>query len=379
MEDPGYEVREVDSYKGKGLFATKSFQPGDIIFEEVPIVSCQFSWNKDYGYLACDHCMRPLETAEENVRRLTSQFIPLPYPECDPTDQSKHTSCPSCRVRYCSVECQSLASQLYHKVLCYGSDHPINSLIDTWKSMHYPPETATVMLIARIFASVEQARDKEEAVSTFMQFCHRSVNEEDEIAHRLLGSEFSHQREILRQQMASLFPSEYVKHWLTPDGFRSLFALIGTNGQGVGTSVFSAWQKSVLQLTLSPEETATFNTLIDKIYDEMDEVVGTFLNCEGSALYAKQRLVNHSCLPNAAPHFPHSDHTLSLRAERVIQPNEEITISYLEECLLAHSRHTRHKVLREHYLFVCNCDRCQEQAEDADETSEDEDEEEDSA
>ncbi|KAG8296315.1 SET and MYND domain-containing protein 5 [Homalodisca vitripennis] len=78
--------------------------------------------------------------------------------------------------------------------------------------MHYPPETATVMLIARIFAVVEQARDKEEAVSTFMQFCHRSVNEEDEIAHRLLGSEFSHQREILRQQMASLFPSEYVKH-----------------------------------------------------------------------------------------------------------------------------------------------------------------------
>ncbi|KAG8296317.1 hypothetical protein J6590_059584 [Homalodisca vitripennis] len=40
----------------------------------------------------------PLETAEENVRRLTSRFIPLPYPECDPTDQSKHTSCPSCRV-----------------------------------------------------------------------------------------------------------------------------------------------------------------------------------------------------------------------------------------------------------------------------------------
>lgn len=59
--------------------------------------------------------------------------------------------------------------------------------------------------------------------------------------------------------------------WLTPDGFRSLFALIGTNGQGVGTSVFSAWQKNVLTLELSHEETATFNTLIDKIYDEMDE------------------------------------------------------------------------------------------------------------
>lgn len=75
-------------------------------------------------------------------------------------------------------------------------------------------------------------------------------------------------------------------------------------------------------------------------------VVGTFLNAEGSALYGRQRLLNHSCEPNASPHFPHSDFTLSLRAERAIQPNEEICISYLDECLRDRSRHTRHKVLR---------------------------------
>ncbi|XP_054264416.1 histone-lysine N-trimethyltransferase SMYD5 [Macrosteles quadrilineatus] len=376
MDEKGYEVREIDSHKGKGLFATKGFEPGDVIFEEVPLVCCQYAWNKDYGYSACDHCMRPLESVEENVRRLTSRHIGLPHPECDPTDKSRHVSCPSCGVKYCSNSCQNLASQQYHRVLCYGPDHPINSLIDTWKSMHYPPETATIMLIARIFAVVEQAQDKDEVVSNFMKFCHRSVNEEDEIAHKLLGSEFNHQREVLRQQMASLFPSEYVRHWLTPDGFRSLLALIGTNGQGVGTSVFSAWQKQVLQLTLPPEETSTFNSLIDKIYDEMDEVVGTFLNCEGSALYSLQRLANHSCQPNATVTFPHNDYTLSLRAERTIQPNEEICISYLDECLLSHSRHTRHKVLRDHYLFVCSCDRCQEQADDPDETSEEEEDEE---
>lgn len=52
-----YSIQSI-LLQGKGLFATKSFQPGEVIFEEVPLVCCQFSWNKDYGYLACDHCMR---------------------------------------------------------------------------------------------------------------------------------------------------------------------------------------------------------------------------------------------------------------------------------------------------------------------------------
>jgi hypothetical protein len=44
--------------QGKGLFALKPFKAGDVIFEEKPLVCCQFAWNAAYGYLACDFCMR---------------------------------------------------------------------------------------------------------------------------------------------------------------------------------------------------------------------------------------------------------------------------------------------------------------------------------
>lgn len=44
--------------QGKGLFAVKPLKAGDVIFEESPLVCCQFAWNATYGYLACDFCMR---------------------------------------------------------------------------------------------------------------------------------------------------------------------------------------------------------------------------------------------------------------------------------------------------------------------------------
>lgn len=38
-------------------------------------------------YKVYEHCMRPLETAEENVMGLTGREIQLPYPELGSTDK----------------------------------------------------------------------------------------------------------------------------------------------------------------------------------------------------------------------------------------------------------------------------------------------------
>ena len=50
-------IKQVSPEKGKGLFANTNFKEGDIIFEEKPLVCCQFLWR--------------LETAEQMARRLT--------------------------------------------------------------------------------------------------------------------------------------------------------------------------------------------------------------------------------------------------------------------------------------------------------------------
>ncbi|KAH0554861.1 SET and MYND domain-containing protein 5 [Cotesia glomerata] len=377
MDEQSFQVRVINEEKGKGVFALRAFKEDEIIFEEKPVVCCQFSWNADYGYLACDNCMYPLENAEENVRRLTGKKnLVLPYPEYCEMKKELFAECPECGIKFCSNECLKEAFSKYHRILCSQTrgnkeGHPLEKLKETWKQMHYPPETATIMLLARMIAHVNQADDKSSVLAVYNNFCHKTVNEVHEIAHNLLGEKFIGQIDVLRELLEQTFNKDYVPQWFTPEGFRSLLALVGTNGQGIGTSAFSRWVKNVTALELPTDRRIQIDKFIDQIYDDMDEVVGTFLNNEGSGLYALQSTLNHSCSPNAVVEFPYSNSTLRIKAIRDIQPEDEICIGYLDECELERSRHSRQKLLSSLYLFVCQCDKCIAQADDSDVTSDD--------
>ena len=94
--------------QGKGLFAARDYAEGDIIFVERPLVSAQFAWNAAYKYLACNHCMRSLETAEQMVRRLTGNAsLALPHADCCSVQPSEHVVC-----HYCSVSCNVYFSKV---------------------------------------------------------------------------------------------------------------------------------------------------------------------------------------------------------------------------------------------------------------------------
>jgi hypothetical protein len=56
-----------------------------------------------------------------------------------------------------------------------------------------------------------------------------------------------------------------------PDGFQSLVALVGTNGQGVGTSPFSEWVRKVSELELPTDEKQQLDSFIDKVYEDLHE------------------------------------------------------------------------------------------------------------
>ena len=68
------------------------------------------------------------------------------------------------------------------------------------------------MLLARIIATVRQAEDKRGAIGLFMEFCHRTVNQDEEIAHKLLGKEFQNQLEKLRELMEKALGGSDVEH-----------------------------------------------------------------------------------------------------------------------------------------------------------------------
>ncbi|KAM3958451.1 SET and MYND domain containing, class 5 [Aphomia sociella] len=370
----GFEIRNSNNKKGKSLFATKQYEQGDIILEEDPLVSCQFSWNAAYRYLACDHCMRPLETPEQNVRRLSCKpDIVLPHSNCFETNLETVTTCDQCGVLYCCESCKQQAYVIYHRSLCHNiSDvqHPVMVLLEAWKQMHYPPETTSIMLLARILAYIQQSPDPPAAASKIKQFCHRTVNEDAELVHKLLGEQFTDQLNTLRELTANVINGDHIQEFLTPDGFCSLMALIGTNGQGIGTSPLAMWVNNVLELTMSDDERQQLDLFIDKLYQYVEEESGTFLNTEGSGLYQLQSASNHSCSPNAESTFPYGNHKIQLKALKTIMPGEEICISYLDECSLQRSRHSRQKELAQNYLFVCWCERCSSQASQPDCTSE---------
>uniref|UniRef100_A0A8D3DVX7 Protein-lysine N-trimethyltransferase SMYD5 n=1 Tax=Scophthalmus maximus TaxID=52904 RepID=A0A8D3DVX7_SCOMX len=367
--------------QGKGLFAKRSIKKGDAVFIERPLVSSQFLWNSLYKYKACEFCLRALETAEENARRLSGiPGLSLPHPELCRVRPELHQACPQCQVMYCSSECRLAAADQYHRVLCLGPsqedpDHPINKLKDAWRSMHYPPETSSIMLMARMVAVVKQDKDKAHWQKLFSHFCSRTANEEEEIAHKLLGEKF---RGEIRRGIFPACISEGVMslQWFVPEGFRSLFALVGTNGQGIGTSSLSQWVHACDALELPAQQREQLDSFIDQLYKDIEKETGDFLNCEGSGLFLLQSSCNHCCSPNAEASFPDNNFLLHLRALGDIKPGEEICISYLDCCQRDRSRHSRHKILRENYLFVCSCPKCVSQMDELDATSEEEEEEE---
>uniref|UniRef100_A0ACB8E9C1 SET and MYND domain-containing protein 5 n=1 Tax=Sphaerodactylus townsendi TaxID=933632 RepID=A0ACB8E9C1_9SAUR len=319
------EVRFVSSAKGKGLFATRNIRKGETIFVEKPVVSAQFLWNALYKYKACDHCLRALETAEENAQRLLGRFLALPHPEQCSIRKDLHQLCPSCQVVYCSPECRQAAWDQYHQVLCLGPSredpsHPLNKLQEAWRNIHYPPETSSIMLMARMVATVKQAKDKDWWIKVFSQFCSKTANEEEEIVHKLLGEKFKvraslkteachntpktktggskcslsvlqqnrqpregrncpqtsgekpkGQLEVLRVLFTEALYDEHLSKWFSPEGFRSLFALVGTNGQGMGTSSLSQWVHACDSLELPPKEREQLDAFIDQLYKDIEK------------------------------------------------------------------------------------------------------------
>ena len=95
-------IKQVNQQKGKGLFASKDFREGEVIFEEKPLVCSQFLWNSMYKYTACGACLKSLETAEEMTRRLSgNSTLELPYVSkcCEITRLGQKVfSCHRCQV-----------------------------------------------------------------------------------------------------------------------------------------------------------------------------------------------------------------------------------------------------------------------------------------
>lgn len=374
-----YKELVISTRKGRGLVATKNIKKESVILQEKPLVSAQFLWNKRCGYAACDHCMSALETACDNLRRLTKDpQLSLPHKDLDAVDPSSQVECPHCSLRYCSAACRDQGWRRYHQLLCLGPSaqdeiHPSNMLDEIWRNSHFPPETASVHLVTRIIAMIRIDPDFR---ASMKKFCFDSKNKDGRLIHKVFGDKFDSRREEIRNALLSFLDFGEAAEYLSESGFASLLTLIGMNSQGIGTNSFTSWYRNLESSPLPDDDKLSVEAFVDQVYEKIEAETGTdFMNNEGAALYRLQSACNHSCDPNAEVTFPNNNDTLVLVATRDIEAGEEICISYLEECQRDRSRHSRRKQLMENYVFECECDKCEAQTNEDDVTSDEEEEE----
>lgn len=198
-----------------------------------------------------------------------------------------------------------------------------------------------------------------------------AVDQEHGLMHKILRDDFQMQLHALASVLSKDFhflqpemnPTLVTAEWLT-----RVFTMINLNGQGIGGSPFNRYVTNFQKenQTASGDSAAACSptdAAIDELYQLLEDAVGLeFVNSEGSGLYGLQSACNHSCDPNAKIEFPYNNAVLALMATKAIEPGEEITISYLDECQLSRSRHSRRKVLLENYLFACQCPKCEMEA-----------------
>jgi len=96
------EMKQSD-VDGVGLFAQNDFQPGDLVFLELPLVNTKSNLT---CVSVCDHCLKPLVEGSPSFR------------------------CPrQCSDLYCSEICMNESEILYHRTLCMRNPN-WNAFID---------------------------------------------------------------------------------------------------------------------------------------------------------------------------------------------------------------------------------------------------------
>uniref|UniRef100_A0A5K3FQA9 SET domain-containing protein n=1 Tax=Mesocestoides corti TaxID=53468 RepID=A0A5K3FQA9_MESCO len=397
------QVIDFGTEKGRSLVTTRPIQEGEVLFSERPLICCQFSWNRLDCYKSCDYCLQPLESPQDNARRLLKDpnfSLPAVLGAPDGHFSVQIFSCPSCGVEYCSEACRAASADEYHAfVCCTDKDSAFDRLDQEWRNSHFPPETGTVMLLVRIAAAHFSAHFRQSArarhivtsLSRFVSSLHVELPCADgdgpsgstiSLTHRLMGPKFSgslarlhtlfldvlgemaHRTGLITSpsEVPSVLHQVGLQSMLSEYGFCSSMCLIGRNGQGIGTSSLGTWGKvaeAVVKARGDPDEEKQFSDFLDLLYEQLDETAGEFLNVEGVGLYELQSQINHSCEPNTCVRFESGNSELSIVAKSAISaPGTEVTICYFDECMLLRGVHSRRKYLREHYVFLCECTRC---------------------
>ncbi|CAG8596803.1 8167_t:CDS:2 [Ambispora gerdemannii] len=305
----------------RGVFSIKDFKPGDVIYEEKPIVSALDPNLEGGGF--CGYCLR--EIKEKVIEDEDDLFRPI----------------------YCSEKCRSTASAEYSTILFKKpTTSPLTDkesrLVDLIKgdNVKYP------LMIARFFARM--VYEETEKVAQKIEEEYTTYDHVEKLRYLELPVTEREQREIeiLKDLLASKVPG--IEEFIS-ERYMMFKGKLEYNSYGINTA--KEYNKSINE---SKEETVR-NSSNSQI--------------TGAGFYHVTSFFAHSCDPNTQISFPSENHVLSVIATKPIKAGDELKLSYIK--IGDYDTKSRREELLKKWKFLCLCPKCAE-----DDPGEDEDDEE---
>lgn len=283
---------------GRGLFAKKDFQPGDIVLA----LNRPFVAELDQERLrdTCAWCLQRGASAEDRAKA-TSLGLPIAGIETK--------ACTGCkRVRYCSKTCQTRAWKREHKYEC-----KVLAPVERPDLPH--GVRAVVKLLGRLKADPE---GKDQLLLDIVQF--RPASDPKAL------------EDIQRQDAQRFEDFSMLAYGAWKYAGEPMLGDMDSNA--ISKAFFFNIMSNTLQLSSALDDT--------KLGIAFDPIL-----CSA----------NHSCEPNTAVIF--NQPQLILRAQTKIKKDEEIFMKYVD---ITNPFSVRQAELRQSYFFGCRCTKCRKGA-----------------
>jgi len=379
---------------GRGLIAARPIPDRDVLWTERPLVFHQLHANS-LDVLVCRHCLRPLKTLghqllymaeaadsdgddgdedmgeapEDEDRRAAELNAALPFLAPGETLLSGCVECDGCGETFCSEGCGVEAATTYHRATCGAAESDVDAFMQHALE-HDEVFLAVRHLIERVITGVLADSSTDAAVSfaahlqPFLGFCfipwHEHPGGEGTPDHRfqVLTANARKLRRCFKNPVPP--PCEAL---FAPQLYSRLAGTLSLNCVGIS---FPSPQQQYWDLVrsrglpISDALAATVGAIAEaqrsrhlRWSPANPPEVPSFPNVEGTGLFPRTSLVNHSCRPNASYEFLGTASLLLLAARNIAQ-DEEVTISYCDETADTAERATE----LQHWAFRCRCAAC---------------------
>ncbi|KAK1408743.1 hypothetical protein QVD17_40763 [Tagetes erecta] len=301
METPTIQMTEIHG-RGRAMVALRPLTGGEIILRDSPIILYSaFPFHSD------DH--------QHNNNYCSNCFITI-------TQQSQITSCSTCRSKFCTLNCQSIASA----------------------TSHTPWACQSLIRIGEYFAGKNLPLDLQIQARFIVSAYNLAIVSQSKFQTllSLQGSVHSHSSDSDADSSASFI------HSLVSTVCLPLPVELGVSIE-------------LTRVLLAKDKLNAFGLMEPYSEEREDRSVRAY------GIYPIASFFNHDCLPNAC-RFDYLDGDKSslvsnteivIRMIHDVPQGREICLSYFPVNLKYHERQKR---LRDDYGFICECDRCKVEA-----------------